>query len=331
MPKKILGVDEFSENIFSPSKGERDYDGTVFFTIQNLTNRSEWLKNRINEINQDIGELLATTKIFAETGAPAPTLGNDGDLYIDTDTSVFYYKSSSTWTSVLDSTAFGHIDTINSVDPISKNVDIKVGAGLEIDNISQPGTITINLYVTPVAALSGGSTNEIGVTISSVNLSWTYNKTEISQSLNQAIGAITVGQRAYNDSPSLTTDTTYTLSINDGTTGVTSNTSVLFRNKSHWGTSANTTLTTGQILGLANEAFDTNRNTSFTLDGNGEYLYYAYPSSYGVATFTVNGLLNTAWTLSVVSHTNASGHTENYNVYRSNTIQNGTGISVGVS
>lgn len=375
MPKKIAGIDEFSEDIFSPSKGERDYDSTVFFTLQNFANRSIWCKNRIEEIDDLIsGGLLEQTSIFAQNGVPDNDLGANGDLYINTSNSNFYYKSSGTWSVVLvptsilsatgvpsnttgnegdlyidtnsgsfylkgasawdlvfDPSTFGQLDTINNVEPVSKNIDIAVGNGLEIDDTTVPGQITLSLYVEPVVSLSGGSTNEIGSTVGTVNLSWTYNKTEISQSLNQGIGALTVGQRAYTDFTSITTDTTYTLTIDDGTTQINDSTSVIFQNKSHWGTSANTSLSSAQILGLANESFDTNRDRSFTIDGNGEYIYYAYPQSYGAATFHVNGLLNTAWTLFVVSHTNASGHTENYYVYRSNTIQNGTDILVEVS
>lgn len=106
---------------------------------------------------------------------------------------------------------------------------------------------------------------------------------------------------------------------------------VNWRNRRWWGNSPITSLSSSDILNLDNNEFSTSRGKSFTIDGEGEYIYYAYPSSWGTASFTVNGFLNTAWTLEVVSHTNASGHTENYNVYRSNTIQNGTGIQIVIS
>lgn len=119
--------------------------------------------------------------------------------------------------------------------------------------------------------------------------------------------------------------------VNTQSTTFSSTYTVNWRHRRWWGTSANVSLSSGDILTLANDEFSTSRSKAFTIDGGGEYIYYAYPASWGTATFTVNGFLNTAWTLEVVSHTNASGHTENYNVYRTNTIQNGTGIQIAIS
>jgi hypothetical protein len=106
---------------------------------------------------------------------------------------------------------------------------------------------------------------------------------------------------------------------------------VNWRHKRWWGTDPNASFVSANILGLDNSEFSTSRAKSFTIDGNGEYIYYAYPAAWGTATFTVNGFLNTAWTLTVINHTNSSGHVESYNVYRTNTIQNGTGIQIVVS
>jgi len=190
-------------------------------------------------------------------------------------------------------------------------------------NILEPLTVSIS---------NNKSSNEKGSTVTSVLLSWAWSKTVDSQSLNNGIGALAPNITSYNHTPvAITTNTTYTISGIKGVQSASGGTTVNFYQRRWWGTSPLTSLTSPQILGLANNEFATSRNKSFTINGGGQYIYYSYPSSFGAATFTVNGLLNTAWTLFVVSHTNASGFTENYNVYRTNTIQNGSGISIVVS
>lgn len=281
-------------------------------------------------VSVDIGAADGSS-IYAASGVPLDSFGNNGDLYIDTDTSNYYYKQSGSWILVLDTSTIGSLNTINSISPSAGNFDILVGAGLEIT----PGIagLTISLYVTPSASLSNNvGTQEIGTTVTNVGLTWSYNKTETSQSLNQSIGARPNGTRSYNHVTSFTTNRTYTLTITDGTTPVNANTSISFLNRAHWGTSANTSLTSGQIISeLANSTLTSTKNRTFTLDGGGEYIYYAYPASFGTASFTFNNLPNTAFTLTVVSHTNSSGHTSNYNVYRSNDPQFGNNILIGVT
>ena len=220
---------------------------------------------------------------------------------------------------------------VSTVNNISGGISILPGSGIEVSTLPN-GQITISLYsAITISSFTGGSTNEIGSTVNSVSLVWTLSKTPTSQSLNNGIGAITVGTTNYNYVTPITGNTTFTLTVSDGTTTPTANTSVTFLPRAWWGTNANTSLSSAQILTLSNNTLTSTRSRSFTINGGGQYIYYAYPSSYGAATFTVNGLLSTAWTLTVVSHTNASGHTQNYNVYRTNTIQNGTGISIVVS
>ena len=102
-----------------------------------------------------------------------------------------------------------------------------------------------------------------------------------------------------------------------------------WRHKRYWGVNANTSLVDADILALSSE-FSTTRSKGFILNGTGKYIYYCYPASWGLATFTVGGL-TVVFNLTVQSFINASGHAEMYNVYRSLNIQFGTGINVVVS
>lgn len=94
--------------------------------------------------------------------------------------------------------------------------------------------------------------------------------------------------------------------------------------KVYEGVNANTSLSDGDIVALTSQ-FQTSRILSVTLAPSGQYLYFALPTSFGAATFNVNGLLNTAWIL-----TTRTFDGDTYNIYRSQNLLTGT-FQVAVS
>jgi hypothetical protein len=186
-------------------------------------------------------------------------------------------------------------------------------------------------------------TVEIGSTVNDVTVGWTISPTNATYALRQLVRGTNTNTITNNSSTlaftslGLTNDTTWTLTVGDGQ-GVTNTatTSVLFQNYMTWGRSASTNLNNASLQSLhtsgggANRAFATSRSRSITLDGGGQYLYIAYPQGFGAASFTVGGLPNSAWTVFTNSYTNASGYATNYLIYRTDTIQNGTGINIVV-
>lgn len=176
---------------------------------------------------------------------------------------------------------------------------------------------------------------EIGSTVTSITFNWSRNKVPQTLSFNQGIGSITPALLMYTASVNLSANTTYTLTATDGTdfpgNTDTASTTVSFSHRAYYGTSAAETLDSAGVLALANKPFASSRARSFSLDGGGKYFYYVYPASWGNASFTVNGLQSTAWVKSTLNFTNASGNTTSFNVYRSSTVQNGTGISISAS
>lgn len=89
----------------------------------------------------------------------------------------------------------------------------------------------------------------------------------------------------------------------------------------------------GAGVGTGNEiAFNRNK-TYINMNGVGDYLIFAYPSSFGSPTFTVNGLASTAFTniWSSVPFTNSNGYIVNYDVWISNTAQPGSIDSIIIS
>jgi len=182
---------------------------------------------------------------------------------------------------------------------------------------------------------------EIGSTVNSVTIGWTISPTNATYALRQLVGAGQTNTITNNSSTlaltslGLTNATTWTLTVGDGS-GVTNTvtTSVNFYNYMTWGRSTNTSLNNAQIQSLhtsgggASRALSTSRSRSITMDGGGQYLYIAYPQGFGAASFVVGGLPNSAFTAFTNSYTNANGYVTNYLIYRTDTIQNGTGINI---
>lgn len=242
-------------------------------------------------------------------------------------------------------------DLFNEIDGLFVTEDelnakiIEVGGGgsadlISYDNVGYPSIENVQnaldqiLYVAPsVTSFTNNIGNvEKGQIITSVNLSWSVNKNNIvSQSIDQGIGSLVTDVRNYGlIDQNITTNKTWTITISDGQNSATKSTSINFYNKRYYGVSPNTTLTDSDILAMSGE-FSSSRiqNRIFDCTG-GNYFYFAYPSSFGTATFKVGGLSFSDVVLSVQSFTNASDYTENYNVYRCGNLQTGSSILVEV-
>jgi hypothetical protein len=175
---------------------------------------------------------------------------------------------------------------------------------------------------------------EKGMTVTDTNLSWTYNTPTYpvtNQEINQGVGVIPVGTLTIALSGlSITSDFTWRLTATNTVETPTADTTIYFRNKRYWGPDAKTSLGSADILTLPSSEFATNRLTTKVFDcSGGNYIWLCYPTSWGVGEFWVGGFLTT-FIQNIVSHTNASGHTENYYTYRSLYIQYGSNIQVEV-
>jgi hypothetical protein len=210
---------------------------------------------------------------------------------------------------------------ITIVDLIASNVGYINGS---FTNVQQ--ALDSLLYVIP--NISGFSITpsvvEIGTTVSSVTLNWALNKIFTTLSINNGIGVIPPNLLTRTQNVSLTINTTFTITGGDGTSTDSENVSLLFRSKRWWGTNSSDTLTNTNVLTLANGELSTNRQQTRTINGGGQYIWFAFPTSYGLPNFVVNGLPSTAFATTTVSHTNASGNVQNYYVIRTTTVQNGT-------
>ncbi len=192
----------------------------------------------------------------------------------------------------------------------------------------------IERYLLPLtASMSGGSNQENGASIATVNLVWSYSGTITSQTLT-GINTVApaLGDRAQTVTGPYTTSHTWNISGSNGVETAGNSTSLTFYDKRYWGVSSNATLTDAQIIALSSElASSYSQSRSFS--PSGQYIYFAFPHSFGASpTFTVNGLLNNAWTAvrSNSAFVNASGASVAFDLWRSDNLLTAS-YSVAVS
>lgn len=204
-----------------------------------------------------------------------------------------------------------------------------VGALTTVDATTVPYNVTYTtvavaldqlFYVNPVISSFTNTVNqvEIGSTVTSTQLDWILNKTITSQSIDNGIGSLAVDLRTYTHSPiSYTTNRTYKLTVFDGTNTVEASTYIYFRYRRFWGVSSSPSLTDSEIKDLfaSTSELSTTRSKTFYPSPSWQYIYFAYPVSWGAASFYVNGQPNTAWIQTTIDHTYGND-TTSYYVYR---------------
>lgn len=187
--------------------------------------------------------------------------------------------------------------------------------------------ITSSISVTP-------STVEVGTVVSSVVLNWSISRvptTSISVTDLSSVNVNDINQSVTLNSLNLTSNKTYTLSVNDNGNITTSSTTLQFLFKTYWGKTSNATPNNADVLNFTSSAFKTSRGGSYTYTGlNNEYIYLAFPASFGVPVFTVNGLIVTFELISLNGFVNASTGVANYSLYKSINLLNGS-VTINVT
>ena len=161
---------------------------------------------------------------------------------------------------------------------------------------------------------------EIGQKVSSVVFNWSYNKDVAYQTLTDCDVSDTAIRTALYDNE-ITTNKTFTLSCGDGQNSASSSKAFTFSSRIHSGSaSIPASYNSEFILSLPGQ-LKGNKSGTYTVNvGANQYFYIAMPTSYNnsdVLTGKINGFDTDFSKVSTVSHTNASGYTTNYNIYKS--------------
>jgi hypothetical protein len=202
--------------------------------------------------------------------------------------------------------------------------------------------------VPPGASLIGGNTRQFGAS-PNVTLNWiaTKNTFDIEQITVNGDVIIPTGNTQSGTLGAFATsnvNTTFQMSVKAGSDTVATSTTVVWSHKRFWGKiqkgvspilndgSVNPAFTisdaqilalTGAGIGTGNEFASSRAKVYNGINGGGEYLIFAFPTTWGTPSFTVNGLPNTAFTkVRDTAFINSDGYSASFQVWVSNTEQN---------
>lgn len=156
------------------------------------------------------------------------------------------------------------------------------------------------LYVTPEIVsftADAGALFEMGTVLSSLPVTWVINKTITAQTItgsNVTPPTLTAGQRTVtvSFSPSITATQNITLTVDDGQTVDVEALALNFKWPVFYGQASDPgAITSGWLLANLTKELRSDRNVSFSTTAvAGEYAWVAFPISYGIPSFTQNGL-----------------------------------------
>ena len=216
------------------------------------------------------------------------------------------------------------LDEVLGGSNLSDLIDNKIDNSLDYSNPASP-TITdfksaldyllyFDLSIT--FTCTEKTTLEIGSVVNSVTFNWSYNKNILSQSFNGTGLENDVRTLTYNEP--FTTNKDFKITASDERKSFSKVISFGFRYGRYWGVSSKEALDTSEDLLAINKELSTGRGKTFTANASdGEYIYYCYPMSWGVGTFSVGGFTGGFELVNNLIFTNEKGHSSTYYIYRS--------------
>lgn len=177
----------------------------------------------------------------------------------------------------------------------------------------------VAIKINSLSSAPEGTTYEMGRQINSVTLSWNLNKTPTSQSIN-GIGTIANDVRTITiDEPFVNVNKTFTLTVSDGETTVSSSKSFKFAPNIYWGSaSLEEEYDSEWVQDLSTKALKSSASGTYEMTvANDEYGFFVLPSSYSFSGVVKIGGFDTELALvDEVSVTNQYEYTQNYKIYR---------------
>lgn len=175
-----------------------------------------------------------------------------------------------------------------------------------------------------VSASATNATNEIGSTVTETVITWSFNKepktqtikfgSEVAEVLDKSIRSKTYSGKT------ITSNTSIVITATDERNAQASRTlNITFQPRAYWGVAQNKEIyDSADILALSESALTSTRTRNINVNaGEGEHIIYAIPSSFGTPTFKINGFEGGFVKVGTINFTNASGYSQNYDVYKS--------------
>lgn len=174
------------------------------------------------------------------------------------------------------------------------------------------------------SASATNATNEIGSTVTETVITWSFNKepktqtikfgSEVAEVLDKSIRSKTYSGKT------ITSNTSIVITATDERDAQASRTlNITFQPRAYWGVAQNKEIyDSADILALSESALTNTRTRNINVNaGEGEHIIYAIPSDFGTPTFKINGFEGGFVKVGTINFTNASGYSQNYDVYKS--------------
>lgn len=204
----------------------------------------------------------------------------------------------------------------------------EAGKGLsENDFTDEYRQLIDDLAYTAIAFASASATNatnEIGSTVTETAVTWSFNKEpkaqtikfgpEVAEVLDKSIRSKTYSGKT------ITSNTSIVITATDERNAQASRTlNITFQPRAYWGVAQNKEIyDSADILALSGSALTSTRTRNINVNaGEGEHIIYTIPSSFGTPTFKINGFEGGFVKVGTINFTNASGYSQNYDVYKS--------------
>lgn len=175
-----------------------------------------------------------------------------------------------------------------------------------------------------VSASATNATNEIGSTVTETVITWSFNKepkiqtikfgSEVAEVLDKSIRSKTYSGKT------IASNTSIVITATDERNAQASRTlNITFQPRAYWGVAQNKEIyDSADILALSESALTSTRTRNINVNaGEGEHIIYAIPSNFGTPTFKINGFEGGFVKVGTINFTNASGYSQNYDVYKS--------------
>lgn len=167
------------------------------------------------------------------------------------------------------------------------------------------------------------SSNEIGSTVAATDVAWTLNKEPKTQKIkfsSEAEETLETSDRSKSyTGKNITSNSIIKLTVTDERdASVSKQVTIQFQPKVYYGVSADPTALESDAINALTGALASSKARTFSANaGEGEYIVYIIPSSFGTPTFNVGGFDGGFRKTKTIEHTNASGYKQNYDIWQS--------------
>lgn len=167
------------------------------------------------------------------------------------------------------------------------------------------------------------SSNEIGSTVAATDVAWTLNKEPKTQKIkfsSEAEETLATSDRSKSyTGKNITSNSIIKLTVTDERdASVSKQVTIQFQPKVYYGVSADPTALESDAINALTGALASSKARTFSANaGEGEYIVYIIPSSFGTPTFNVGGFDGGFKKTKTIEHTNASGYKQNYDIWQS--------------